>query len=109
MIVTSSELGKESTTITCLENSYIHRRSQFKGIKSNRPKGKVYYALDDCDSHGISLDWYEEDVEEVDRLYTNGLTVKQIAKHFKRNIDDVAILIIDRAIKGKIQPKGRFV
>lgn len=102
-------VGIEDAVITRIEQKYLNKRKHFKGIKGVENKGKVYYALDDCDSHGISLDWYEEDVEEVDRLYTNGLTVKQIAKHFKRNIDDVAILIIDRAIKGKIKPKGRFV
>lgn len=95
----------EDAVITRIEQKYLNKRKHFKGIKGVENKGKVYYALDDCDSHGISLDWYEEDVEEVDRLYTNGLTVKQIAKHFKRNIDDVAILIIDRAIKGKIKPR----
>lgn len=98
-------VGIEDAVITRIEQKYLNKRKHFKGIKGVENKGKVYYALDDCDSHGISLDWYEEDVEEVDRLYTNGLTVKQIAERFKRNIDDVAILIIDRAIKDKIKPR----
>lgn len=96
----------EDAVITRIEQKYLNKRKHFNGIKGVENKGKVYYALDDCDSHGISLDWYEEDVEEVDRLYTNGLTVKQIAKHFKRNIDDVAILIIDRAIKEKFNQRS---
>ncbi len=98
-------------TANKLETSYIEQRKQFKGLKrSNKTKmdsGRVYYCLDDLDGWGLSLDWYEDDVKEFDKLYHEGKSVQWLSEYFGRGTDEVAILILDRAIKEKINPKKR--
>ena len=112
------EVVKNLRTTNKLEKSYIEDRKQFEGLKrtdrTRMATGKVYYALDDIDSYGVFLEWYEEDIEEFDRLYHQGLTVDRLAVHFNRTEDEVGILIMDRAIKGHLsviqrQRKGKMV
>jgi len=100
------------TTICKLEKSYIEGRKQFEGLKrsdKNRMStGEVYYVFDDIEHKGISLDWYKDDVELIDQLFHEGWTVNEIAERFKRKDDEVAILIMDRAIKGFINIEKRL-
>lgn len=94
-----------------LVNSFGKDRIQFKGLKrSNKKKRnseRVYYCLDDLDDRGVSLDWYEDDVIEFDKLYHEGKSVQWLSEYFGRGTDEVAILILDRAIKDKINPEKR--
>lgn len=47
--------------------------------------------------------WDERDVVEFDRMWNEGLSLYDIAKVFKRDPDEVAILVMDRAKQGFIK------
>ncbi|PFI93391.1 hypothetical protein [Priestia megaterium] len=115
---THYEIAASKRTVNKLEKSYIEGRKQFEGLKRTDRKrmatGKVYYALDDIDSYGVFLEWYEEDIEKLDELFHKGLTIDRLAAHFNRTEDEIGILIMDRAIKGHLsvvqrQKKGNMV
>ena len=54
--------------------------------------------------------WREQDVAEVERLWREGYDIRFIAKAVRRNIDEVVLLIMDRARCGalKRRPTGVF-
>jgi hypothetical protein len=110
-VYSTDKIRVDKLTPKKLETSYIEGRKQFKGLKrSNKAKmefGKVYYCLEDLDERGVSLDWYEDDVIEFDKLYHEGKSVQWLSEYFGRGTDEVAILILDRAIKDKINPEKR--
>ncbi|WP_144645374.1 hypothetical protein [Priestia megaterium] len=115
---THYEIAAGKRTVNKLEKSYIEGRKQFEGLKrtdrTRMATSKVYYALDDIDSYGVFLEWYEEDIKEFDELFHKGLTIDRLAVHFNRMEDEIGILIMDRAIKGhlsvvKRQKKGNMV
>jgi len=97
-------LRKHKNTVKKLETGYIEARRQYKGLrKSDKTEPDYYYALDECDEHGLSLDWYESDVEEFDQLWSQGWSIEKLSEYFGRTLDEIGILVIDRAIKGKIK------
>ena len=65
----------------------------------------LYIACEDLD-----FIWREQDVAEVERLWREGYDIRFIAKSVRRNIDEVVLLIIDRARCGEIKrrPTGVF-
>jgi len=65
----------------------------------------VYIACEE-----LNFLWREQDVEKVERLWREGYDIRAIAKIVKRNVDEVAILIMDRARCGalKRRPTGVF-
>lgn len=61
-----------------------------------------YHALDDgIFEHG----WRSSEVEEFDYLYNEGYSLWDIARYFKRDPDEVAVLMMDRIRRGKIQKR----
>lgn len=65
----------------------------------------MYIACEDMD-----FIWREQDVTEVERLWREGYDIHFIAKAVRRNIDEVVLLIMDRARCGalKRRPTGVF-
>ena len=59
-----------------------------------------YIALAD-----LNMDWEQKDVEKFDFLWKSDLSMKEIAKRLKKSHDEVAVIILDRARKGKIKPR----
>ncbi|ANB66178.1 hypothetical protein GFC29_3849 (plasmid) [Anoxybacillus sp. B7M1] len=50
----------------------------------------------------VDFYWDQRDVLLFDRLWENGRSIKNIAAHFDRDEDEIALLVIDRARKGRI-------
>lgn len=63
---------------------------------------QTYIVFDDFD---LSFEWDRKEVREVDRLWAEGVSLMEIAKRFKRPHVEVLLLLIDRDMKGKIQPR----
>jgi hypothetical protein len=49
--------------------------------------------------------WEDEEIEEFDRLWKNGADIWFLCKHFNRTQTQVAILIMDRHLKGAIKKR----
>jgi len=60
----------------------------------------IYIACEEMD-----FTWDERDAVEFDRMWEEGLCIKDIARAFDRDVDEVAILVIDRKRKGKIHDR----
>lgn len=58
---------------------------------------KIYIANDD-----ISHDWTLGEVRRFKYYWARGLAIEYIAKTLKREIDEVALLVIDQSRKGEI-------
>ena len=58
----------------------------------------MYIACEDMD-----FIWREQDVAEVERLWREGYDIRFIAKAVRRNIDEVVLLIMDRARCGALK------
>ncbi|OIJ12684.1 hypothetical protein BKP37_12850 [Anaerobacillus alkalilacustris] len=59
-----------------------------------------YIALSD-----VNMDWEHKDVEKFETLWKEGISLKEIARKLKRTHDEVGVIIMDRARKGKIKPR----
>ncbi|MEC0271904.1 hypothetical protein [Peribacillus frigoritolerans] len=57
----------------------------------------VYIMLEDED-----IDWYwkESEIIEFDRMFNEGATVLELSQHFCRPTVEIALLTIDRDLKG---------
>ncbi len=66
-------------------------------LERTHMQGKLYVACDD-----LNFDWYVQDVATFDHMWVEGLSVDSIAEAFKRPVDEIAILVLDRARKGGI-------
>jgi hypothetical protein len=64
--------------------------------------GKPVYVV--CDE--LNFDWLHRDIDAFRHMWSEGLSVDDIAKAFKRPVDEVAILVLDQARKGDIQIRG---
>lgn len=47
--------------------------------------------------------WSERQVSKFKQLWDSGESIQSIAKHFKRDPDEVGLLVIDQAKKGNIK------
>jgi len=65
---------------------------------------RFYIALDD-----LNLDWKREQVYVFDQLWIEGYSLEYISKKFNREIDEVAILVMDRCRKEFIQPRNNGI
>ncbi|MGG3800631.1 hypothetical protein [Metabacillus fastidiosus] len=54
---------------------------------------------------GYSFFWRTEDIMTFQILWKSNWSVTNIAKSLKRKLIEVAILVVDQASKGKIQPR----
>jgi len=65
---------------------------------------RFYIALED-----LNLDWKREQVYVFDQLWIEGYSLEYISKKFNREIDEVAILVMDRCRKEFIQPRNNGI
>lgn len=65
-----------------------------------RRTNSIYIALEEQDHI-----WELEDVLEFDQLWQGGYSIEYIADYFGRKLYEVAILIMDRSLKGNIEPR----
>ena len=61
---------------------------------------KLYIACSDMD-----LDWDIQEVQEVEEMWNKGIPLEMIASSFGRDLDEVAILIMDRARQGRLSKR----
>jgi hypothetical protein len=69
-----------------------------------RPREELYIALSELD-----FSWYPGEVEQVAQLWREGIHIADIAEKIKRDIDEVAILIMDLARRDVIEPRKNGV
>jgi hypothetical protein len=62
-----------------------------------RPQSPLYIALEDMD-----LTWYKDEVPAVIAAYNSGMGIVEMADKFKREQEEVAVLLMDLAMKGKL-------
>jgi len=74
--------------------------AQKNDLRFYRPKKEVYIACYD-----MNFSWFEEDVEKVIRYWKYGLSIAEMGKRLRRDTDEIGILLIDLAKKGKIKPR----
>lgn len=60
----------------------------------------LYTALEDLDFH-----WDYEEVKEFKQMWKKGFSIQEMAEYFERPQEEVAVLIIDRAMKDSIKPR----
>ena len=72
--------------------------------RKRRPWEELYIALSELD-----FSWYRGEVEQVAQLWRKGMPVADIAEKMKRDIDEVAILIMDLARRDVIEPRKNGV
>jgi len=61
---------------------------------------KFYIALDD-----LNLDWKREQVDAFDQLWIEGYSLEYISGKLKREVDEVALLLMDRCRKGYVEKR----
>lgn len=54
----------------------------------------------------MDFHWDLKDVFEFDQMWHDGVDVEEIALYFDRDVDEVALLIIDRARRGRIERRA---
>ena len=59
-----------------------------------------YIALEDVD-----LDWKYEQVESFDKMWNEGYSLEYISGKLKREVDEVALLLMDRCRKGYVEKR----
>lgn len=64
------------------------------------PEAPCYIALSD-----LNFDWDHSEVIKFENLWNKGLSLQEIAFKLKRNQDEIAVIILDRARKGKIKKR----
>ncbi|WP_342615046.1 hypothetical protein [Peribacillus frigoritolerans] len=76
----------ESRVIKNTEEKYLYHK-----------RHNLYIMLEDED-----VDWYWDDKEviEFDRMFNEGATVLELSQHFCRPTVEIALLTIDRDLKG---------
>lgn len=79
----------ENITIAKLESGHMTEKRR-----------KIYIAIEDLDCV-----WDIDHVKDFEYLWNEGHTLSDIAKYLKRDIDEVAILLLDRARKGKVKSR----
>lgn len=69
------------------------------------PTKNVYIACLDW-----KFDWGMDEVKVVEKMWKEGKSISDISRAVKRDTNEVAVLIMDRAAKGKIKkrPGGVF-
>ena len=63
----------------------------------------IYIALEEVD---IDWFWDIEDVLELDQMYKAGKSIQEMCEWFGRTGEEVALLIMDRAMQNKIRARA---
>ena len=77
---------------------------QLIDIKKWRPQEELYIALSELD-----FSWFPGEVEKIKKLWAYGLHIAKIAEMLERDVDEVAVLIMDLARKNKIRRRKNGV
>lgn len=73
-------------------------------LRKRQPREELYIALSELD-----FSWYHAEVEKIKKLWAYGLHIAKIAEMLERDIDEVAVLIMDLARKNKIRRRKNGV
>ncbi|MGF7046360.1 hypothetical protein J2T13_000836 [Paenibacillus sp. DS2015] len=65
-------------------------------LPSDKNRTNIYTACEDMDFH-----WSNNEVRSFEKMWLEGLGVKEIAEKLQRDPDEVLILVIDRANRNK--------
>lgn len=60
----------------------------------------LYTALEDLNFH-----WDHDQVKEFKQMWKKGFSIQDMAEYFERPEEEIAVLIIDRAMKESIKPR----
>lgn len=102
-------LCRRQNNKTKLRNRGIKIQNKFKNMYPSKIKetyetlkkqGEEYLVLEHSDFF-----WLGREIQKFEKLWNDDYSVHQISKVFKRALDEIVILIIDRARKGYIQPR----
>ncbi len=69
-------------------------------MKRAYPKKEVYIALDNLDFY-----WHQNEIVNFRKMYRDGKSVFTIAEYYDRPQEEIAILMMDQAMKGYIRPR----
>jgi hypothetical protein len=64
----------------------------------------TYVALEE-----LNFVWSKKEVKDFEYLWKKGHSIEDISNYFDRDIDEVALLVMDRARKNKVKPRGSGV
>lgn len=79
----------EDGAISRLENAYLFN-----------DQGQTYIACERFD-----FLWTKDDVKDFQRLWEEGCSIQKLSQRFNRSQEEVALLVIDRASRGRIKPR----
>jgi hypothetical protein len=66
-----------------------------------RKRNNIYIVLEEID-----FTWDETEVEEFERLWRAGVSLYAMAGIFKRDVDELVLLVMDRKRLGKIEKRS---
>ena len=74
--------------------------NRINDIRKLRPTSELYIALADLD-----FSFYPDEMEKVIESWRAGVEIAEIAQSLNREIDEIAILIMDLARKNKVEKR----
>lgn len=77
-----------------------HAEQQIQSRYLSESRRKIYTALED-----LNFVWDEQDVVRFDAMWKSGQSIAEIAHELQRDIDDVAVLAMDRNRRYAIRPR----
>lgn len=80
---------RESTAIKGLENRFMTKQRR-----------ATYIALEE-----LNFVWDEDEINVFIKLWKEGADFRLIAEHFDRDQDEIALLLMDLARKGRVKPR----
>lgn len=82
---------------------------QQKSTVTNLEKAYLIYDADQsytcCEM--INFMWTKSEVREFVRLWQDGVSLETLCETLRRSENDVAMLVMDQRIKGRIKPRKR--
>jgi len=73
---------------------------RLEAMHMTEKRQKIYIALED-----MNFFWCAKEVKHIAALWESGTSIKTIAQTFQREADELAVLIMDLARKGKISKR----
>jgi hypothetical protein len=67
-----------------------------------RKRGETYIA---CES--VDFQWSNDEVTKFINLWNSGASLMRLSQTFRRTQTDIAVLILDLRLKGRIEPRKR--
>ena len=92
------------TSIRWAKRRTSYYGKQITDMQKIRPKEKLYIALSELD-----FSWYRGEVEYVKEAWGDNLHITDIAEELHRDVDEVALLVMDLARNDCIEHRGNGV